>query len=101
VGYTVYRHINASGNSAAVISISREQISAPEGLLPTLHLCCYGTEAHVPARLSNYTVWAAWLACRSPFDVETKADASPVTIADKEAERAMRMILAQVSQCLF
>lgn len=30
---------------------------------------------------------------RSPFDVETKADASPVTIADKESETAMRELL--------
>ena len=38
-----------------------------------------------------------WLhACRTPFDVETKADASPVTIADRESETAMRHILQQV-----
>lgn len=30
---------------------------------------------------------------RSPFDVETKSDASPVTIADKQAEDAMRALL--------
>lgn len=30
---------------------------------------------------------------RSPFDVETKADASPVTIADRESETAMREML--------
>jgi chorismate synthase len=33
---------------------------------------------------------------RAPFDVETKKDASPVTIADKQAEEAMREVLAQV-----
>eukprot|EP00197_Chlamydomonas_leiostraca_P008919 CAMPEP_0202867762 /NCGR_PEP_ID=MMETSP1391-20130828/9609_1 /ASSEMBLY_ACC=CAM_ASM_000867 /TAXON_ID=1034604 /ORGANISM="Chlamydomonas leiostraca, Strain SAG 11-49" /LENGTH=291 /DNA_ID=CAMNT_0049547825 /DNA_START=210 /DNA_END=1085 /DNA_ORIENTATION=+ len=32
---------------------------------------------------------------RAPFDVETKKDASPVTIADKQAEVAMREVLAQ------
>ncbi len=30
---------------------------------------------------------------RTPFDVEDKADASPVTIADREAEAAMRAII--------
>lgn len=38
------------------------------------------------------------LLCRTPFNVETKADASPVTIADKEAETAMRDLLTQVAQ---
>lgn len=33
---------------------------------------------------------------RAPFDVETKNDASPVTIADKQAELAMRELLAEV-----
>eukprot|EP00199_Chlamydomonas_sp_CCMP681_P007072 CAMPEP_0119109018 /NCGR_PEP_ID=MMETSP1180-20130426/16809_1 /TAXON_ID=3052 ORGANISM="Chlamydomonas cf sp, Strain CCMP681" /NCGR_SAMPLE_ID=MMETSP1180 /ASSEMBLY_ACC=CAM_ASM_000741 /LENGTH=298 /DNA_ID=CAMNT_0007094713 /DNA_START=231 /DNA_END=1127 /DNA_ORIENTATION=- len=33
---------------------------------------------------------------RQPFDVETKADASPVTIADREAETAMRDLLTQL-----
>lgn len=32
---------------------------------------------------------------RRPFTVETKADASPVTVADREAEAAMRRILAR------
>jgi len=32
---------------------------------------------------------------RAPFDVETKLDASPVTIADKQAETAMRELLTQ------
>lgn len=36
------------------------------------------------------------LATRSPFDVETKQDASPVTIADKQAETAMRELLNKV-----
>lgn len=35
---------------------------------------------------------------RTPFDVETKADASPVTIADKESETAMRDILRRVRE---
>ena len=33
---------------------------------------------------------------RTPFDVETKTDASPVTIADRESEMAMRNILKKV-----
>ncbi|GAX82133.1 hypothetical protein CEUSTIGMA_g9561.t1 [Chlamydomonas eustigma] len=33
---------------------------------------------------------------RSPFDVETKSDDSPVTIADRESEMAMRSLLSQV-----
>lgn len=33
---------------------------------------------------------------RSPFDVETKSDASPVTIADKQAETAMRELITKV-----
>ena len=32
---------------------------------------------------------------RTPFSVEEKADASPVTIADREAERAMRELIAE------
>jgi len=32
---------------------------------------------------------------RAPFDVETKADASPVTIADRQAEEAMRELLSK------
>ena len=32
---------------------------------------------------------------RTPFSVEDKADASPVTIADREAERAMRALIAE------
>jgi inositol-phosphate phosphatase/L-galactose 1-phosphate phosphatase/histidinol-phosphatase len=31
---------------------------------------------------------------RKSFDVDVKADMSPVTIADREAERAMRQVLA-------
>ena len=31
---------------------------------------------------------------RAPFDVEIKEDASPVTIADRAAEQAMRALLA-------
>ena len=31
---------------------------------------------------------------RTPVSVETKADASPVTIADQEAEAAMRELIA-------
>ncbi len=33
---------------------------------------------------------------RTPFAVETKSDRSPVTIADREAERAMRQALARL-----
>lgn len=33
--------------------------------------------------------------CRSPIDVEKKADESPVTIADRKAEEAMRHILKE------
>ena len=32
---------------------------------------------------------------RTPFSVEDKADASPVTVADREAERAMRELIAE------
>ena len=48
--------------------------------------------AHVP--------YAPLMPCmpngRTPFDVETKTDASPVTIADRESEMAMRNILKKV-----
>ena len=32
---------------------------------------------------------------RAPFDIESKADASPVTVADRAAEAAMRTIIAE------
>ncbi len=33
--------------------------------------------------------------CRTTFDVDNKTDASPVTIADREADTAMRSLISQ------
>lgn len=33
--------------------------------------------------------------CRAPLDIEAKGDETPVTIADKKAEAAMRKILSE------
>lgn len=51
--------------------------------------------AHSRPALQTVHVCAAArpVRCRTAFDVECKADASPVTIADKQAETAMRELL--------
>jgi myo-inositol-1(or 4)-monophosphatase len=49
--------------------------------------------AHL-ADVAGEVVRAAW--ARPDIEVETKADGSPVTVADREAERAMRAEIARV-----
>ncbi|KAJ9530649.1 hypothetical protein QJQ45_014798 [Haematococcus lacustris] len=78
--------------SEAGPSVAAAPQSPPDMQLPSSFQESYIALAHdladVAARITSKYF-------RAPFDVEMKADASPVTIADREAEAAMRALLAQ------
>ncbi len=67
------------------MSVPRELVLEP-CTRPARHCMLVRRKAHSDMYASG---------CRSLLDVETKADTSPVTVADREAEEAIRVVLKQ------
>lgn len=74
-------HASAAGASGAPAAVP----AAPVG--PELVQLAHSLADAAAAVTSRYF--------RTPVPVDVKADASPVTIADREAEEAMRRLIAQ------